>query len=217
MISALADFFNNRFVQRRYSSTVSGSAPYVHTAAPVWAHTLSVPPSGVTRVLPNGTQEVCQVVPGYTCEADILAPSDTRAWWVPFPFLGAMHWEEAVMAINNMQPDSVALIALTDAFFEIPTMSQRAELSFDCLLVYPAPGNQTANWQSHQVGDIVGHLREAAANANAQLRGVVELAHLGDRVTNEHELPSELYGIRFRLFVREIVNRYKSNSYGLQM
>lgn len=216
MISALPAFFANKFVQYRYSKTVAGSVSgYVHTIAPVWAHALLAPPASITRVLPGGATEAVQVVPGYGCEADIIAPSDVPSFYVPFPFLGAMHWEEAAVTIPTMPSDTVGIVALTDAFTELPTLDRRAEVSFDCLLVYPGANNVTAFQQSQQVGDIVGHLREAAHNAGAAVRGVVELAHLGNRVADENEFPNELFGIRFRLFIKETVNNYKS--YGLQV
>lgn len=218
MINQLPAFFTHRFVQRRHSVAVAGAAPtFTHTTPPVWAHALATPPQAVERWLNTTTSEICQVVAGYSCYSQIVAPSDVQSWYIPFPFAGAMHWEEAAVLIPTLPPDTVHLIALTDMFGEVKGATDRTETAIDCLLIYPGAANATAASQSQQLNDIIGHLREAARTANAEMRGIVELAHLGNRITNEAEFPNELIGIRFRLFIRETVTRYKSNAYGMQM
>lgn len=214
MLQQISAFFETRFLQPRQSTAVSGSsAPYLHAAQPIWAHALPSMPA-FERVLPNGTKETCTIVDVAGCSGTFSAPSNTQRYEVLFPFRGTFSWYELAHAAVNFPPKTISIACLTDAVYESINITQRATVGLDMLVMYPTPLNETSAGQSLALGAILGHLREAAAYANAELRGGVEMPYF-TTTSEEMQVPSEYIALRFRLIIPETI--LKSTTYGLQM
>ncbi|MCX7848268.1 MAG: hypothetical protein N2595_09605 [bacterium] len=210
MIAFFNYFFRRRFVQYRQSVHSGG----VHTAPPVWAHSMPnlLPP--FERVLPDGSVELCSTLSVSECGADFTAPTPERRYYVRFPYLGAFTWYELANQAHALPADNITLVVLTDAVHGWEGYDQRLAISADLLVLFPIDKATPAAQQSAALGTLPGHLREAAHNANASLRGGVELPFFTN-ASEENELPNELICLRYRLTIKETI--LKSINYGLQV